>query len=96
VIRLITSFRELFTISGIKNRRIIDQMKGKAIISCPLVPNLNVCHPSCNWWDGVKCTYPMSLRGKATHKVKVAPGKFRKVSFLEIGDIRKDVDTLAG
>lgn len=43
-----------------------DIMRGTLMENCPLFPSSRtwVCHPSCNWWNGIGCTYPNLLDRK--------------------------------
>ena len=34
-----------------------DTMKARFVNHCPLSSGTWMCHPSCNWWNGIRCTY---------------------------------------
>ena len=72
---MITGLKKMITSNGIGKKDITDTKKGRLIDNCPLFYSSKICHPSCNWWSGTKCTYPMPLCRKASQNVKMGQGK---------------------
>jgi hypothetical protein len=72
---VITGLKKMITSNGIGKKDITDTMEGRLVDNCPLFYSSKICHPSCNWWSGTKCTYPMPLCRKASQNVKMGQGK---------------------
>ena len=70
---MITGFKKMIT--SIVRKDITDTMKGRLMDNCPLSYSSEICHPSCNWWNGTKCTHPLLLYKKVSQNVKVRQGK---------------------
>ena len=70
---MIIGFKKMITSIGKKD--MADTMKGRLVDNCPLSYSSKICHPSCNWWSGTKCTYPTPLSRKAPQNVKIGQGK---------------------
>ena len=72
---MIIGFKKMITSIGIGKKDITDTMKGRLIDNCPLSYSSEICHPSCNWWSGTKCTYPTPLYRKALTNNKMLQGR---------------------
>jgi len=72
---MIIGFKEIITSIGIGKKDMTDTMKASFVNHCPLSSGTLICHPSCNWWSRMRCTYPTALYRKASQNVKMGQGK---------------------
>ena len=70
---MIIGLKKMIASTGIGKKDITNTMKGRLMGNCPLSYFLEICHPSCNWWSGKKCTHP--LYKKVSQKDKVRKGR---------------------
>jgi hypothetical protein len=61
-------------LAHLMNRKQEDVMDMRLVGYCPLSPYQRFCHPSCNWWNTVRCTYPDPVRPMAIDKTEIAVG----------------------
>lgn len=59
---MVIDFKKMIT--SIEKKDMTDTMKGRLMDNCPLSYSSKIYHPSYNWWNGTKCTYPSSLFGR--------------------------------
>lgn len=62
---MVIDSKGIITYMGIRKKNITNTMRGVLVDNCPLSYSSKICHPSCNWWSGIRCTYPASVPRKA-------------------------------
>jgi hypothetical protein len=70
-----SKFEETMAKLMTRDKSTIDSMKAKLVYNCPLSPYPRMCHPSCNWWNSIWCTYPVKNQRKELKRVKVGAAK---------------------